>query len=954
MFSPHPLLVREVPVKQRFFLFALLSLTLCSVSGAQNSFQSADVDSALRCLGLTPGDFVSDRIWAEDDTFLLPKVREALRSPQEAYAVARELVQTVPTRVEDAGKINGMCGMIAANCPEVVCRDIDAQLAAARPTSLDPFEPMLSAFALAEGYRTQAFSALTPAEQQALVLAAPLWFKDEESSGSDTLKGMLQRAFGAAADTTQKVDADSVLTLLSKVNRDALAAATYAFARGLATTVESWKTAKPPFSVTTVNGVDGLVIATRETAYGTFVLGGSGPNVYNGDFALIIDLGGDDRYNSRAGAAVNGLSRTVSAVIDLGGNDLYLSPKAANFACGVLGLGAVVDVSGDDVYRSGAFSQAAAFCGAALLFDGGGDDLYRAGLFAQGAAVCGVALLVDGGGRDVYDLTEYGQGFASTFAAAALVDNGGNDVYRAGGFDPHTPLRPEDYRSFAQGFAVGSRPRGGGGLALLYDRAGNDSYIGEIYAQGVGYWYSLGALVDEAGNDVYSAVQYSQGAGIHLAAGVLEDCTGDDRYTSRFGPGQGGAHDLSVAFLYDHAGDDQYTISGGQGMAITNSGALFFDAAGNDAYYTSENGLGQGGVREARGFGNLAVFADGEGRDTYADPLKSDFSVWMQGIFASGYDVARDSVRPREAEVQVTLTPEDEQRSIEDLFRDASRWEVTDNRERVKRARLALEKKGVEAVRWVGENKLNTNDALERRAIVQLFKTNPDSAAPYLRAALNGSNREGRRTAISVLGEIKYRGAVGDLISKLHHPDYERLRPSILSALGEIGDSSATGICMEFARSSNERERIAATVALGKLGDPRAWSTIFARFNDSLCTVRSAAMLAVAAQGSDVLSELQRQMGQSEPARLELLLLSAEKLAARWSGDEKLNSQLPKLAGLVRRYVDHPDPRVQGAALLACADSLPRTDVRKLLNRFSTVADPVLKSRVRQVQLKLR
>ena len=62
------------------------------------------------------------------------------------------------------------------------------------------------------------------------------------------------------------------------------------------------------------------------------------------------------------------------------------------------------------------------------------------------------------------------------------------------------------------GFAIGSRPRGAGGFALLHDKSGNDFYNGEVYAQGVGYWYSLGALIDDAGNDVYDATQYAQGA----------------------------------------------------------------------------------------------------------------------------------------------------------------------------------------------------------------------------------------------------------------------------------------------------------------------------------------------------------------------------------------------------------------------------------------------------------
>ena len=94
----------------------------------------------------------------------------------------------------------------------------------------------------------------------------------------------------------------------------------------------------------------------------------------------------------------------------------------------------------------------------------------------------------------------------------------------------------------ALGFAIGARPRAGGGIGVLYDRSGNDFYNAEIYAQGTSYWYSLGMLIDERGQDIYNATQYAQGAGVHLSIGYLCDGAGDDSYHSRFGPGQGGAH----------------------------------------------------------------------------------------------------------------------------------------------------------------------------------------------------------------------------------------------------------------------------------------------------------------------------------------------------------------------------------------------------------------------------
>ncbi|MBI5059518.1 HEAT repeat domain-containing protein [candidate division KSB1 bacterium] len=935
------MMINRLPV-----LCLALSLAAWCVAGLRAQSLPAELDSALNFAGLTVADFASDRMWAEDDTFLLPKIRESLESPISAYKVAHELAAASPVDVSAAGLVNKLMGFIDAELPEVVTRDIDAQLAAAKSHLIDPFEPMLSAFALAEGYRAQAFGGLSVAEQQALLLAIPLWFEDEDLASDDTLKGSIHRALGVAVDTSQQVTSDSVLTLLSLVNRQALAAAAYALARGTALTAAAWEKQASPFMTAAAPGVEGLVLATRATPYGTFVMGGGGPNVYSGDFAFIIDLGGDDRYVRRVASAVGQIGHGVSAVIDVKGNDAYVSGSMCDQACAILGVAALADLSGDDIYRAGAFSQSAAFCGASFLFDSNGDDTYRAGIFSQSASVCGVSVLSDGNGRDLYDAYHSCQAFASTFAVAALVEGGGNDCYRAGGFETHAPLRPEDYRSFAQGFAIGSRPRGGGGFALLRDLSGNDFYNAEIYAQGVGYWYSLGALLDEGGNDAYDATQYSQGSGIHLAAGVLEDLSGDDRYGSRFGPGQGGAHDLAVGMLYDHTGDDQYISSGGHGMAITNSGALFIDGRGNDLYAVSEPDFGQGAVRPARSFGNLGVFVDGEGKDTYVNG-GADSSLWFQGIYAVGYDVPRDSTTPREAQPDVKFVAEDTTRSLADLFREAALWEVTDNREKVRRARLALNEKAG-AIPWVGEHKLGTNDALERRAITELFKTKPDAASPFLEQALNSADRWKQRNALVIYGELKYKPAVPLVISKLADGGYARVRPAILTTLGDLGDTSATLKLIPFASSTVERERIAAVASLGKLQDPRGFDAILERVVDPAYTVRSAAIMAIAAQDTRVLLRLEQEFSLRETDRLETLLLACGLLAERWKTDDKLKQDLKLIAPTVKRYLDHPEPRVQGAALVATAQVTEATPFRKLSARFAGAPDPVLRARLAQ------
>lgn len=562
--------------------------------------------------------------------------------------------------------------------------------------------------------------------------------------------------------------------------------------------------------------------------------------------------------------------------------------------------------------------------------------------------------MCDGGGRDSYDVASYGQAFASTFGASVLADHTGNDVYRAGGRTLHEPLRPEDYQSFAQGFAIGARPRAGGGIALLHDGAGNDFYNAEIYAQGVAYWYSLAALFDDAGNDVYNGTQYVQGAGIHLAAGVLEDGAGDDRYTSRFGPGQGGAHDLSVGLLYDHSGDDQYMLSGGQGSALTNSAAVLLDASGNDAYYTVERGLGQGGARAARDFGSLGVFVDVEGSDAYASPDHSDSTLWISGLYGVGYDVPRDVVRSREAPVEVQLVPQDTLRSMEDLFREASLWEVTDNRETVRRARLALAAKGLSAVHWVGVNTLNSDDGLERRAIAELFKSYPDSAAPYLLTAFASENRDAQRTAIFVFEQLKYRPAVPALRHALQDSGYAKLRPTILASLGELGDTSAVADLILFSVSSVERERISSIVGLGKLADPRGYPALIAALSDPLYSVRSAAVLAISAQDAKVVPPLSEAMMTARDQALEDALRAVAGLAAQWKSDEKKRGQVSRLTPLVRRYLAHPSLRIRAQALAAAEQVLSERELQRVAQAWLGAEDAVLKAEAKRIVNKTR
>src|SRR5262249_18766602 len=153
--------------------------------------------------------------------------------------------------------------------------------------------------------------------------------------------------------------------------------------------------------------------------------------------------------------------------------------------------------------------------GVGVLWDDGGDDHYEAELGAQGAAFGGVALLYDGGGRDTYRAYTYAQGYGFVGSFGTLYDASGDDAYELVVDQvllvesPQTPGVANS--SMGQGAAAGWRIEDetsslSGGLALLRDKTGNDTYVGACFAQGIGYWFGFGVLADAEGDDRYDGL----------------------------------------------------------------------------------------------------------------------------------------------------------------------------------------------------------------------------------------------------------------------------------------------------------------------------------------------------------------------------------------------------------------------------------------------------------------
>jgi len=376
-----------------------------------------------------------------------------------------------------------------------------------------------------------------------------------------------------------------------------------------------------------------------DTYMGKIVINDNRDHDYEEDhYFLIIDVGGNDKYKN---AAANMTIRNhISILIDLNGDDIYESDDESfpSFGSGLFGYGYLVDLAGNDSYKSKNLSQGMGIFGVGILMDRGGDDSYDAYLCAQGSGFCGQGILADLTGDDRYHMFQLGQGFGYTKGIGLLLDSAGNDVYIANDsiIDFPASQSKEHNASLCQGVGFGKRAdfvdghSWAGGIGMLFDGQGQDSYSAGLFAQGCAYWYA----------DVYNGIWYVQGSGAHFGLGLLLESGGNDIYNASMNMAQGAGHDFTLGMLIDENGDDIYhapnlSLGGGNANGI----GIFWDKRGDDVYDVSAaTTLGRSNVASRGGLRDyilcLGLFLDTGGDDTYPADEKYSFaknnSLWRQ------------------------------------------------------------------------------------------------------------------------------------------------------------------------------------------------------------------------------------------------------------------------------------------------------------------------------------
>ena len=620
----------------------------------------------------------------------------------------------------------------------------------------------------------------------------------------------------------------------------------------------------------------------KETPYGRIALGTAGDDVYTGEFAALIDPGGNDRYvDCRLGAAYGTKDRRVGFFADLGGHDVYDCAEVnVTLGAAVLGVAAFLDLgAGNDRYMGGHASLGAAMGGVAVFYDDGGSDTYDGRTFTQGAAGFGVGIFQDDGvqsaARDQPRRRHEGpridpglfdndrlrawscaQAFARCRGVAVCLNARGNDVYEAGGIYLHAPLFADRYQSFSQGFAIGERGVDyAGGIALIADLEGNDRYLGDIYNQGVGYWYSAGLLYDGGGNDLYEMTQYGQGSGIHLAVGGTGGRGGPRHVRHARGPRPG----RQPRLRREHPARSrrQRSLHGHDLVqrlrAHEQRGAAHRSRSGNDTYAGRKGSINSG--RPARGFASVGVLVDLQGKDHYLGIMK-DETTWRHSDLGVGVDLepapkaagdtsSKPAIDEPTVEIPAICSYEGELTTavFDELWAIAIRWQVGENRHIVPKARARLVAFGKPVLSHLDRAMDKGASGLELRAYKDVLdglrKAGAGAeVAAFLNANLKRDDTHRRKVALWLAGEMKAREAEAAIVALL---DVTKggLDRRAAGALQRVGSHAGDEALLAWIADGTRELRVMA--ALGTLLglDTACYTAVRSLLDHPLISVRS-------------------------------------------------------------------------------------------------------------------
>lgn len=749
----------------------------------------------------------------------MPIVNKSLDTPLQAADSLMELHEFARTASLSAVLTRAIQELGASGPMPTVKSDPYEALKDLPPSIRQPVTMLMRWVSQTNGEIRQALKNLTPTEKRTLIEGLPTLAVEESSVKFDFVNG----------PTKSRAE---LLALLAKVDVNRILVAGSQLAAAVERAGTLLRTTKDDLPATFSATVDDVKL----------VVSGRGNDVHpDGEALVTIDLGGDDVYLGRHAAGI-GYS---SIVLDLGGHD-RIQAGDVSMGAGLLGVGIAKFSSAGSTFNGGSVCFGSGIAGVGALANERGDDLYSASTLAEGFAMFGAGVLLDNAGDDVYKAKLYAQGASRTQGVGWCIDRRGSDLYQAGGLILNSPLFADVHYSFSQGFSSGYREDTGGisgGLGMLTDFEGDDTYRGETYAQAASYWFSVGSLYDASGHDSYAGYHYVQSSAMHLCAAFLFDLKGDDLYSVAYGAAHAIGHDYGVAMLLDRAGNDVYAARDSTpGVGNANGLGIFIDAAGDDRY-AGPPGRGN----PSRGTGSLGIFCDLAGTDKYSDGLANG-SAALTPTWGIAYDVesapASTAAATTSAATRVPgslARPSDAE--LAKLYARASQWAVGTAQEDAAKAISDLIAIGMPALEWMAENRLANADRLQMRAFEAVTRAIGADGRIYLVGRLLQAKGNEAKNLLSLATSVPIPEASAAIPGLLANPDLQR---QAVRAAGELKSQESVPMLISLAGSKDEILALNAMIALGQIGSSESFSTARALLASPSFPIRDAAMAHIA------------------------------------------------------------------------------------------------------------
>ena len=238
---------------------------------------------------------------------------------------------------------------------------------------------------------------------------------------------------------------------------------------------------------------------------------GQGYGGVGGGVGILGNLEGDDHYIAEPSAEIadrgdyhSKMKINVSNAQGVGSGRRGDGTDGHSWAGG---LGAIIDIHGNDKYESGNWSLGTGYWyGTGIVYDKTGDDIYRSVYFTQasGAHYC-IGIMIDESGNDRHELWETSGAalsFGWDYTNSLLVDKGGDDYYEG----KIISIACAQIRSNSFLFDIGGNDtyKLGGGQQGMGAATFRDSYrYPNRYSPYDALSKSVGVFIDIGGDDSY-------------------------------------------------------------------------------------------------------------------------------------------------------------------------------------------------------------------------------------------------------------------------------------------------------------------------------------------------------------------------------------------------------------------------------------------------------------------